>query len=350
MNLKHYLIAITLCAPYLLSLLGCKNHQDANERDLLTIHIKDYENKTIPRPAVISNIDTIELDTHGYFMSDIKTVCISDTMAYVADRANTVWAFKYPSGDFVRRIRNVGHGNGEYASAWTLALGDSLLYVMDFESRSILAYDATLNYKSSFRYGFPALDFIKVKDGFLFLNLSATDNLHRVVHTNDRGEVQQSYLPSEMSLDMIYNEISFVRDKNGEVYIFPPFSNAIYRWTSEGPKPVFRTDFGKNAAEEDVKSSYDITESGKAFNTGFFIVDNHLVNRFFHSEKNYFSIYDMEKGIQHIVTTDTTEVIPFAPQWQSANGLIGNILTTDYDKWRPQKDSCDAALFVFHLK
>ena len=96
MNLKHYLIAITLCAPYLLSLLGCKNHQDANERDLLTIHIKDYENKTIPRPAVISNIDTIELDTHGYFMSDIKTVCISDTMAYVADRANTVWAFKYP--------------------------------------------------------------------------------------------------------------------------------------------------------------------------------------------------------------------------------------------------------------
>ena len=115
-ELKHYLIAITLCAPYLLSLLGCKNHQDANERDLLTIHIKDYENKTIPRPAVISNIDTIELDTHGYFMSDIKTVCISDTMAYVADRANTVWAFKYPSGDFVRRIRNVGHGNGEYAS------------------------------------------------------------------------------------------------------------------------------------------------------------------------------------------------------------------------------------------
>ena len=81
MNLKHYLIAITLCAPYLLSLLGCKNHQDANERDLLTIHIKDYENKTIPRPAVISNIDTIELDTHGYFMSDIKTVCIKDLLS-----------------------------------------------------------------------------------------------------------------------------------------------------------------------------------------------------------------------------------------------------------------------------
>lgn len=24
--------------------------------------------------------------------------------------------------------------------------------------------------------------------------------------------------------------------------------------------------------------------------------------------------------------------------------------TNDYDKWKPQKDSCDAALFVFHLK
>mgnify|MGYP000290795469 CR=1 FL=1 len=189
----------------------------------------------------------------------------------------------------VRRLRQTHPQRGAWKRGICLGLdlgfGRQPPVRNGLESRSILAYDATLNYKSSFRYGFPALDFIKVKDGFLFLNLLATDNLHRVVHTNDRGEVQQSYLPSEMSLDMIYNETSFVRDKNGEAYIFPPFSNAIYRWTSEGPKPVFRTDFGKNAAGEDVKSSYDITESGKAFNTGFFIVDNHLVNRFFHAGK-----------------------------------------------------------------
>lgn len=29
--------------------------------------------------------------------------------------------------------------------------------------------------------------------------------------------------------------------------------------------------------------------------------------------------------------------------------MVKNI-TNDYDKWKPQKDSCDAALFVFHLK
>ena len=90
---------------------------------------------------------------------------------------------------------------------------------MDFDTKSILTYDATLNYKSSFRYGFPAMDFIKVKDGFLFLNLLATEKLHRIVHTNNLGEVQQSYLPSKMSLDMIYNETSFVRDKTGK-FIF----------------------------------------------------------------------------------------------------------------------------------
>lgn len=117
MNLKHYFIAITLCALYILNLMGCKNQQDANEKDLLTIHIEDYENKIIPRPAVISSIDTIALNTCGNFMGDIKTVCISDSMVYVLDRANAVWAFKFPSGDFVKRIRNVGHGNGEYVSA-----------------------------------------------------------------------------------------------------------------------------------------------------------------------------------------------------------------------------------------
>ena len=183
--------------------MGCKNQQDANEKDLLTIHIEDYENKIIPRPAVISSIDTIALNTCGNFMGDIKTVCISDSMVYVLDRANAVWAFKFPSGDFVKRIRNVGHGNGEYVSAWAMTLGDSLLFLMDFDTKSILAYDAVLNYKSSFRYGFPAMDFIKVKDGFLFLNLLATEKLHRIVHTNNLGEVQQSYLPFKMSLDMI---------------------------------------------------------------------------------------------------------------------------------------------------
>ena len=186
--------------------MGCKNQQDANEKDLLTIHIEDYENKVIPRPAVVSSIDTIALNTCGNFMGDIKTVCISDSMVYVLDRANAVWAFKFPSGDFVKRIRNVGHGNGEYVSAWAMTLGDSLLFLMDFDTKSILAYDAVLNYKSSFRYGFPAMDFIKVKDGFLFLNLLATEKLHRIVHTNNLGEVQQSYLPFKMSLDMIYNE------------------------------------------------------------------------------------------------------------------------------------------------
>lgn len=116
--------------------MGCKNQQDANEKDLLTIHIEDYENKVIPRPAVVSSIDTIALNTCGNFMGDIKTVCISDSMVYVLDRANAVWAFKFPSGDFVKRIRNVGHGNGEYVSAWAMTLGDSLLFLMDFDTKA----------------------------------------------------------------------------------------------------------------------------------------------------------------------------------------------------------------------
>ena len=196
-----------------------------------TIHIEDYENKVIPRPAVISSIDTIALNTCGNFMGDIKTVCISDSMVYVLTEPMPYGGFQIPSGDFVKRIRNVGHGNGEYVSAWAMTLGDSLLFLMDFDTKSILAYDAVLNYKSSFRYGFPAMDFIKVKDGFLFLNLLATEVTSHCAYQQS-GEVQQSYLPSKMSLDMIYNETSFVRDKTGK-FIFPPFSNEIYRWTSE---------------------------------------------------------------------------------------------------------------------
>lgn len=244
----------------------------------------------------------------------------------------------------------MGHGNGEYVSARTITYEDSLLYLMDSDTRTILIYDSELNYKSSFHYGFPALDFIKVQDGFLFLNLIATDNLHRIVHTNDKGEIQQSYLPSEMSLDMIFNKKAFVRDKDGEVYIFPPFSNEVYRWTSEGPVLAFQTDFGKNNPKENVKSSYEITESQRAFNTNFFIVGQYLVNNFFYLGKNYYAFYNLKNNSQYQGVVDTTATIPFVPRWQSDKSLIGFMPTADSKKWKPQKDSCDAALFVFHLK
>lgn len=350
MNLRRNLVVATLCTSFMVGLVGCKNNRNENEKNALTIHIKDYEDKIIPRTDVISKVDTVELSTGSNFMGDINTICATDSVVYLLDRANAVWAFRYPSGDLVKRIQKMGHGNGEYVSARTITYEDGLLYLMDSDTRTILIYDSELNYKSSFHYGFPALDFIKVQDGFLFLNLIATDNLHRIVHTNDKGEVQQSYLPSEMSLDMIFNEKAFVRDKDGKVYIFPPFSNEVYRWTSEGPVLAFQTDFGKNNPKENVKSSYEITESQRAFNTNFFIVGQYLVNNFFYLGKNYYAFYNLKNNSQYQGVVDTTAAIPFVPRWQSDKSLIGFMPTADSKKWKPQKDSCDAALFVFHLK
>ncbi len=348
---SHNIAFSACCALFVLSsILGCKKTQNQDTGDAIVISIDNYENRIISRTDIIATTDTVELGTGSYFMGDVSTVCVSDTMVYVLDRANAIWAFRYPSGDFVKRIQKVGHGNGEYISVRSMVLNDSLLYLLDPDTRTVLTYDIELNYKSSFHYGFPALDFIKIEDGFLFLNLIATNELHRIIRTDDHGKIQQSYLPSDMSLDMIYSEKSFIQNTKGEIFIFPPFSNEIYQWTSEGPILKYKTDFGKNNRKEDVKSSHEITVSQKAFNTHFFFVGNHIVNRFIYKDKGYFSFYDLDKKAQYQGMVDTTDIIPFVPQWQSKHGLIGIVPTIDYDKWKPKKDSCDAALFIFHLK
>ena len=92
------------------------------------------------------------------------------------------------------------HGNGKYISLHAIDVKDSTVYLLDSEAEMVLAHDLMFNFKKSFRLNFPALDFIKINDGFLFCNLNTTPELHRFVHTDNDGNIIGSYLPSEMEI------------------------------------------------------------------------------------------------------------------------------------------------------
>ena len=80
------------------------------------------------------------------------------------------------------------------------------------------------------------------------------------------------------------------------------------------------------------------------------ILDNYIINYFSKDRDAYYSVYNTANGLHQQGETDTTNIIPFFPRWQCAKGLVGILNSSDYGKWKPKKDSCDAALFIFHLK
>ena len=333
-------------------ILSCKrnNVKDNSGQGFTVVTINNYHDKTIPFSEFSTRIDTIELQTNPYFMGEILDFCMSNSLLYVIDMNGAAWIFKTSSGNLVKRIHRIGHGRGEYTSIQAVTSKDSLVYLLDGSSGLVLEHDFMLNYKRSFHLNFPAVDFIKVNNGFLFCNLATTSDMHRLIYTDNFGKIENSYIPSDLELDMLYAMKTFTADENGNAFFLEPFSNDIYRWTGKEPQLVFHTDYGKNGYSNSAKKSSEITKSGKAFNATFFVFKDYLINSFFQEDVRYYSLNKLD-GSSHLQgLIDTTECIPFYPTGQYKDGLIGIYNVSDLGKWKPKKDSCDAALFIFHLK
>lgn len=331
---------------------SCKGdkYPEKDSNEAIIVPISNYKDCIIPYSEFVNNIDTIGLVTKQYFMGPIADLCVTDTMVYIIDRIGAAWAFRLPFGDFVKRIQRIGHGNGEYISLHAIDVKDSMVYLLDSEAGMVLAHDLIFNFKKSFRLNFPALDFIKINDGFLFCNLNTTPELHRFVHTDNDGNIVGSYLPSEMEMDMIYDSHVFTQDGKGNVFMYEPYSDDIYQWTTQGPQLAFRTDYGKDAHKKDAKESSEISNSTKIFNASFFVTQDYFINSFIQDHTRYYSFKPLDKASHLQGFVDTAACIPFYPIAQYKDGLTGICHTSDLDKWKPKKDSCDAVLFIFHLK
>ena len=346
---KTILLCFTI-SSILFGSCGKNKNQLSIDDDHITISIDDYTDKTIRFSDFIARVDTIELHTKQNFMGSILDFCLSDSGVYIVDMTNAVWAFKYPSGELIKRIQRTGHGNGEYIMLRAITSRDGIVYLSDIGAGKILLCDGMLNYKKSIKLDFPVLDFAKTENGFLFCNAATTDDLNRLVYTDENGKLINSYLPSEMELDLLSGERTFTENKDGEVFFNAPYSNDVYKWTKNGPILAYQTDYGEKRLEESVKKSSEIAKSKQAYNATFFVSGNLFINSFIQNNMRYYSFCqtDSHKSLQGFV--DTTECILFYPTAQYKDALAGIVNTDDWDKWKPQKDSCDATLFVFHLK
>lgn len=294
------LIFITI----MLFAFSCKNqHSPKESADIpVEIEINDYKNQTIDIDSFATAVDTTLLVMDKHVMASIKDLCVTDSSIYVLDKMNSIAIFDIRTGKIKKVEKRVGTGPGEYVSPQAIISDNDTIYVLDLQALCVLTYDKGLKFIRKIRINFPAMDFIKVNDGFLFYNLNVTNELKRVVYTDKDGHVINSFELSQRENDVLFSENVFSKDEKGNVYIMEPMSNIIREWKNEKIHDSFLLDFGSKTSNAN-KNSLLLKEQNEIVMQSH-LTSKYVVTTFVSNNKVYTNVYDRKQnksftGIMH---------------------------------------------------
>lgn len=204
-----------------------------------TITISSNSENVLDCNVFTHSIDTLLIKSCGEYFSPVQAACLTDSNLYIIDKAGSIGCFNINTGCLEKKIRKVGHGTDEYINPISLCESEGLIYVLDFQGCSILTYDLKLNFKKRVKLQFPALDFIKVPNGFLLYNMNVSDDLRQIVFVDIKGRVLSSYLSNKNDKDIMLTDKFFCMDIDGGIYFSEPSTNYIYKWENNSLTPQY---------------------------------------------------------------------------------------------------------------
>lgn len=337
-----------------LCLIACKGNQQHEQTGVISLRIDNFMKKQYELGELFEvKVLDLHSDTSEY-IGNIKDVTGIDSFIYTLDDLkSSVAKFNMNTGLLSREIFQRGNGPLEYVQPIALSADTTGIFLLDIGSFSILTFNKSLHAEKKIRLGFPAMDFVKVSDGFLCYNMSVSDTLRQVVYVDESGRIKKSFGSTEMSPKKMYSGAKiFSTDPSGNVYCALPFEQTVYRWNEDLHElcPFVAFDFGARNLSEDIKQEGTDLLSDNVVTNEFFRIDTLLVNSFLYKTKRYYGFSSIGSGeCQAGTVVDMREEKPFFPRWQ-----IGNILVASfsYDEIGEQeaKEKYGNALLMFKLK
>lgn len=307
---------------FLLLFWSCSNQQtENNESNSLTnIIVDNYKNVVIDINKFTTTQDTTLLLPEENVIAPVKDLCMIDSMIYILDHSKTISVFDTRSGNIIKTSNMTGQGPGEYVDPNVIISERDTIYILDLQSASVLVYNKNLEYIKNIRIKFPALDFIKIDNGFLFYNLNVTKDIKDIVHTDLNGNIINSFSISERENDVILTKKVFSKDEHENVYISAPVSNTIYEWKSNNINKAFFLDFG-NKISDSKKNSQVIYEQEETM-IGSYITSKYIITLFKSNRMVYTNIYDRKekKSYSGIVRTGISTA--FSPKCIYNNTIV----------------------------
>lgn len=315
---------------FFLFFLSC-NQKEKHQNILETFIIEGFEGKEIGCGAYFPEMKLLplQLDTNQ-FIGKTKDVCMmGDTIFLLDEMTATIYSFDRKGGKCLAAVCKRGNGPNEYVQPMALSVCGESLYVLDMPTSRIIVFDRGLNAVKSIPFDFPAFDFIALDTGFLLYNVAPTEERNKFVYINGQGEYVNSFVSSEQ-VDHS-NAVSgglgkvFVRNKEAKIFAFESYGDVVYEWKNNSLEPVYRIDFGKLNVPADMdKNKVNLFEEPYTFMSNVFMLSDLFIPSFFYKSQRYYGFLPLSgKGREAGIVKDERYLIPFYPQWQQGEELIG---------------------------
>jgi hypothetical protein len=312
----------------LISFTSCKrNNREVNSA--LNIAIENFKNQQIRISDIVTDIRIIPLKTDDdNLLGNIKDICFSDRYIYVLDDLTaSVFMFGMEDGAFLKKIRTRGNGPGEYINPVAIRHDSLFVYLLDLPTKRIIVYNEELEAIKTVRLSVSASDFVCTDNGFLLYSMDDSPQSYKLIYTDATGRVTDKFIPcTESNNSGIYNwgRAQNFSTCNRKVFFSEPFSSKIYLWQNEHLLMNYRLDFKKYTIPDKFNvNNYNIFEDfSYAACTNFFILNELLFVSFLYENKRYYSFTNLLTGDRKVGRIEEKH-IPFFPQWQNENTLIG---------------------------
>lgn len=315
---------------FLILFLSCR--QEVNKLDMLkTFVLEEFDEKELRSDEYFSEMRLLplQLDTNQ-FIGKAKDVCIvGDTIFLLDEMTASIYTFDKKDGKCIAVICKRGNGPNEYVNPVALSVNSGSLYVLDMPTSRVIEFDMELNAVRSIQFDFPASDFVALNTGFLLYNLVPTKERNKFVYINDKGEYINSFISSEQ--EGYSNNLSgglgkfFLKNRESDVFAFESYSDIVYEWKNESLEPVYRIAFGKLGMPTDIdKNKINLFKEPYAFSGNIFMLSDMFIPSFFYRSQRYYGFISLSGKVRDAgIVKDERYHIPFYPQWQQGNELIG---------------------------
>jgi hypothetical protein len=329
--MRHRIISIIVCFIFLYSCNSEKNKYGTNHQRII---IEKIHGQEISLEEVISKVTILPLRTlDDNIVGNIKDICFMDSYLYILDdQTASIFIFNMEDGSFVKKITRRGNGPNEYVFPTAMKSDSRHVYVLDMPTNKLICFDKELNPVKTIKIPFSASDFTCAKGNFIFYSTDNFPGAYKFRIVDKNGKILNNHIEfSDLDIPGRYNwgpgkHFSQINDDAEEIFVSELFSNKIYSIKDGNLELQFELDFqGANIPDNVNVNDLNIFEQTEyAFKTDFFIFKNKLVTSFLKDTARYFNFFDISTKAQTTgIVKDLKNNLPFFPQWQYRDVLIG---------------------------